>query len=69
MIYPELQQGKRTSIKNIEVSGAYVRHARIVLRHTPDAAPLVLSGAKELGKPRRQAKRGGPAPGLTGKDV
>jgi hypothetical protein len=49
MIYPDSEQGKRTtSVKNTEVSDSYLSKARIVLKHTPDAAQTVVSGAVKL---------------------
>jgi hypothetical protein len=47
-ISPGSQQGKRTSIKTIEVSPGYVSHARIVLQHAPDLANAVLMGHLSL---------------------
>jgi hypothetical protein len=39
MIYPEPQQGKKTSLKiNEAASGGYVRQARTVLKHLPEIA-------------------------------
>jgi len=48
MIYPDTHQGKRTSEKISEVSSRYVNMARTVLQHTPDNAPLVLTGVMSL---------------------
>ena len=46
MIYPDSEQGKRkTSLKNNEVSGSYVRMARTVLEYAPALADNVLAGA------------------------
>lgn len=55
-ISPESQQGKRTSIKTIEVSPGYVSHARIVLQHAPDLANAVLMGHLSLDNAYEEAR-------------
>jgi hypothetical protein len=56
MVIP-LQQGKKkTSSETEEVSSALISNARTVLRHTPDAAPLVLSGALSLDMAYKNAR-------------
>lgn len=46
MIYPDSHQGKKdTSAKNAEVGSRYIRMARSVLKHTPDAARNVLDNS------------------------
>ena len=45
LAYPESKQGKRnkeTSVLNTEVSDAYLKHARFVLRHCRDKADMEL---------------------------
>jgi hypothetical protein len=47
LAYPDGEQGKRkTSLLNNEVSGAYVRQARFVLRNCRDKAIEVLRNSK-----------------------
>ena len=49
LAYPESKQGKRdtaTSVLNTEVSSAYLKHARFVLRNCRDKAIEVLRNAK-----------------------
>jgi hypothetical protein len=50
MIYPEAEKGGRgkKAVLNTEFSSGNLSHARTVLRHTPDAAALVLTGALSL---------------------
>jgi hypothetical protein len=48
VLYPDSQQGKRTSLKINEVSGGYVRQARTVLRYAPEYKAAVLAGGKKL---------------------
>lgn len=55
-ISPESQQGKRTSIKTIEVSPGYVNHACIVLQHAPDLAASVLAGSISLDNAYEEAR-------------
>ncbi len=47
-IYPDTQQGKKTSLKinEVSVSSGYIRQARTVLKHLPDLADNVLSGGR-----------------------
>jgi hypothetical protein len=53
MIYPEPEQGKRsTSVKitHVGISKEYLSHARTVLKYAPELAANVLSGALALDK-------------------
>jgi hypothetical protein len=50
MIYPEPEKGGRGKNRNekLQFSKMHLSRARAVLQHTPDAAPLVISGAMSL---------------------
>lgn len=56
-LYPESRQGKKTSVKNTDVSSEYVKHARTVLRWLPEIADLVMAGTKPLSEAYADAQQ------------